>query len=228
MVVRLRTSRGRKLPRASQRTRDSPVPAWWGLGVGLLSRASSYLLGTSESPFRVHIKGERPTAPPTVQVKDQGPRPVGSPQLAEPPPGRPAPPSVSHTGTGRGRRSASSVQKFLGRRQERAQSTFKDKSSTDKKKETAKLRKLTRSVVTRPRQREPEFQPKYRQDTSKSRRRMQTGLRAQKLHGEEEKAPTLESRGSASGNVGGGRSQVPTSLVQLADAFSHVQVPLSF
>ena len=43
-----------------------------------------------------------------------------------------------------------------------------------------------------------------------------------------EKAATLESGGSTSGNVGGGRSQVQTSLVQLVDAFSHVQVPLSF
>ena len=63
-------------------------PAMWG--VGRLSRAWGYLLGASESPFRVHIKGERPTAPPTVQVKDRGPRPVGSPRLAEPRPGSPS------------------------------------------------------------------------------------------------------------------------------------------
>lgn len=37
------------------------------------------------------------------------------------------------------------------------------------------------------------------------------GLKEHTPHGEEEKAATLESGGSASGNVGGGRSQVQTS-----------------
>lgn len=54
------------------------------------------------------------------------------------------------------------------------------------------------------------------------------GLKEHTPHGEEEKAATLESGGSASGNVGGGRSQVQTSLVQLVDAFSHVQVRTAF
>ena len=54
------------------------------------------------------------------------------------------------------------------------------------------------------------------------------GLKEHTPHGEKEKAATLQSGGSTSGNVGGGRSQVQTSLVQLVDAFSHVQVPLSF
>ena len=57
---------------------------------------------------------------------------------------------------------------------------------------------------------------------------MKMGLKEHTPHGEKEKAATLQSGGSTSGNVGGGRSQVQTSLVQLVDAFSHVQVPLSF
>lgn len=49
-------------------------------------------------------------------------------------------------------------------------------------------------------------------------------LRTHTPHGEEERAAKTESGGSASGNVGGGRSQFPTSLVQL----NHVKVLLSF
>lgn len=86
-----------------------------------LGLSGGNLWGSSERPFKVQINGEG-LQPPSDSVKDRGPGPVGSPKLAQPPLGRPAPPSVSHAGTGRRRRGASagSVQKFLGRSQESA------------------------------------------------------------------------------------------------------------
>ena len=185
-------------------------------------------MGTSESPFRVHIQGERPTAPPTIHVKDRGPRPVGSPRLAEP---RPGSPSAAFREP-RGNREVEAQRELrpeVSRAQARTGTKYiQKKSSTEQKKRNGQIKIAQQKCGHQAKTTRTRVSTKIQAGYLKSRRRMQTGLRAHTPHGQEEKAATLQSRGSASGNVRGGRSQVPTRLVQLADAFSHVQVPLSF